>query len=123
LLGRHQLAGLVNPQLPLDLTPMAGEDAFLAAADLLFDTAGVLVVGLVPFTKRLNTGTVEAAPFAAQLAQLRDTHGKPLAVVVDSGLDYAAYRQAFRDAGLPVFDRVETALLGLQVLAGHKPSG
>lgn len=30
LLARYELAGLVNPQLPLDLTPMAGEDAFLA---------------------------------------------------------------------------------------------
>lgn len=123
LLARHQLAGLVNPQLPLDLTPMAGEDAFLAAADLLFDTAGVLVVGLVPFTKRLNTSTIEAAPFAAGLAQVREKHGKPLAVVVDAGRDYEAYRQAFRDAGLPVFDRVETALLGLQVLTGHLPLG
>lgn len=123
LLARHQLAGLVNPQLPLDLTPMAGEDAFLAATDLLCDTAGVLVVGLVPFTKRLNTGSVDAAPFATSLVQLREKHGKPLAVVVDSGLDYAAYRQAFRDVGLPVFDRVETALLGLQVLTGQKPLG
>ncbi len=123
LLDRHQLAGLVNPQLPLDLTPMAGEDAFLATADLLCDTAGVLVVGLVPFTKRLNTGAVDAAPFAARLAQLREKHGKPLAVVVDSGLDYAGYRQAFRDAGLPVFDRVESALLGLHVLTGPKPLG
>ena len=102
---------------------MAGEDAFLAAVDLLCDTAGVLVVGLVPFTKRLNTGSVEAVPFAAAMARLREKHGKPLAIVVDSGLDYAAYRQAFRDAGLPVFDRVETALLGLQVLTGHNPLG
>ncbi len=123
LLERHQLAGLVNPQLPLDLTPMAGEDAFLATADLLCDTAGVLVVGLVPFTKRLNTGAVDAAPFAARLTQLREKHGKPIAVVVDSGLDYAGYRQAFRDAGLPVFDRVESALLGLSVLTGQKPLG
>jgi acyl-CoA synthetase (NDP forming) len=115
-LTRQQLAGLVAPQLPLDLTPMAGEDAFLSAADIALGAAGVLVVGLVPFTKRLNTGAAEAVPFATALAKLRDRHGKPIAVVVDAGADYESYRQAFRAVGLPVFDRVETALLGLRTL-------
>jgi acyl-CoA synthetase (NDP forming) len=76
----------------------------------------VLVVGLVPFAKRLNTGAAEAVPFATALAKLRDRHGKPIAVVVDAGADYESYRQAFRAVGLPVFDRVETALLGLRTL-------
>jgi acyl-CoA synthetase (NDP forming) len=115
-LTRQQLAGLVAAQLPLDLTPMAGEDAFLSAADIALGAAGVLVVGLVPFTKRLNTGAAEAVPFATALAKLRDRHGKPIAVVVDAGADYESYRQAFRAVGLPVFDRVETALLGLRTL-------
>jgi acyl-CoA synthetase (NDP forming) len=115
-LTRQQLAGLVAAQLPLDLTPMAGEDAFLSAADIALGAAGVLVVGLVPFTKRLNTGAAEAVPFATALAKLRDRHGKPIAVVVDAGADYEGYRQAFRAVGLPVFDRVETALLGLRTL-------
>ena len=117
LLAVHGLAGLVAPRLPLDLTPMAGEAAFLAAADILLGTSGMLVVGLVPFTRRLATTLETAAPFAAALAQLRDAHGKPLAVAVDAGADYASYRRAFREVGLPVFDRVETALLGLRTLA------
>ncbi len=110
------LAGLVTPQLPLDLTPMAGEDAFLAAAEILLEEVTLLVVGLVPFTRRLNTTSAEAAPFAAALAQLRDKFGKPIAVAVDAGADYAGYREAFGAVGLPVFDRVETALLGLKTL-------
>jgi acyl-CoA synthetase (NDP forming) len=117
ILARHELAGLVVPQLPLDLTPMAGEDAFLAAAEVLLGAAGVLVIGLVPFTRRLRTAPAGAARFAAALAKLRDTHGKPVAVAVDAGGDYAGYRRAFAEAGLPVFDRVETALLGLRTLA------
>ena len=117
LLTAHELAGLVTPQLPLDLTPMAGEAAFLAAADILLGTSGMLVIGLVPFTRRLNTTPETAAPFAAALAKLRDTHGKPVAVAVDAGADYAGYRRAFSDVGLPVFDRVETALTGLRTLA------
>jgi acetyltransferase len=117
VLARHELTGLVTPQLPLDLTPMAGEDAFLDTADILLGAAGVLVVGLVPFTRRLDTAPAGAARFAAALAKLREMHGKPVAVAVDAGEDYADYRRAFRDAGLPVFDRVESALLGLRTLA------
>ncbi len=117
VLARHELAGLVAPKLPLDLTPMAGEDAFLAAAEILMDAAGVLVVGVVPFTRRLGTEAARAARFAAALAKLRDAHDKPVAVAVDAGVDYDGYRRAFREAGLPVFDRIETALLGLRTLA------
>jgi acyl-CoA synthetase (NDP forming) len=117
MLARHELAGLVTPQLPLDLTPMAGEDAYLAAAEILLGTAGVLIVGVVPFTRRLDTEPAGAARFAAALASMRDAHHKPIAVAVDAGADYDGYRHAFRDAGLPVFDRVETALLGLRTLA------
>ena len=117
VLARHQLGGLVAPQLPLDLTPMAGEEAFLDAADILLGAAGVLVLGLVPFTQRLNTTPETAAPFATALARLRDRHGKPVAVAVDAGDDYAGYRRAFSDVGLPVFDRVESALLGLRTLS------
>ena len=117
VLARHELAGLVTPQLPLDLTPMAGEGAFLAAAEILIGAAGVLVVGVVPFTRRLGTEPAGAARFAAALATLRDAHNKPVAVAVDAGVEYDGYRRAFREAGLPVFDRIETALLGLRTLA------
>jgi acyl-CoA synthetase (NDP forming) len=116
LLARHQLSGLVNPQLPLDLTPMAGEEAFLAAVDLVLGSAALLIVGLVPFTRRLNTARAGAAPFAAELAKLAAKHGKPVAVAVDAGADYDDYRAALGEAGLVVFDRVETALLGLRTL-------
>lgn len=117
VLVRHELAGLVTPQLPLDLTPMAGEDAFLAAAEILLGASGVLIVGVVPFTRRLGTEPAGAARLAAALATLRDSHNKPVAVAVDAGGEYDGYRHTFRAAGLPVFDRVETALLGLRTLA------
>lgn len=117
VLTRHRLTGLVNPRLPLDLTPMAGEAAYLDTADILLGTADVLIVGLVPFIRLFHTTPAEAAPFATALAKLRDTHGKPIAVAVDAGADYDSYRDVFRTASLPVFDRVETALLGLRTLA------
>ncbi|HND62584.1 MAG TPA: hypothetical protein PLB90_13970, partial [Opitutaceae bacterium] len=117
MLEREGLTGLVTPQAPLDLTPMAGESAFLAAAEILLQEAGVLVIGLVPFTRRLHTDRAGAVPFAQAVAALRDRYHKPVAIAVDAGLEYESYRGAFRGLGLPVFDRVETALLGLKTLA------
>ena len=116
MLVRHELAGLVTPRLPLDLTPMADEAAFLDAAEILLGNAAILVVGLVPFTRRLDASASGGAKLAAVLRHLGQVRRKPVAVVVDSGPDYGAYRHAFSDAGLPVFDRMETALRGLRVL-------
>lgn len=117
LLQRHELSGLVAPRLPLDLTPMAGPSDFIAATALLLETAAVLVLGLVPFTRRLDTSREGAAKLARVLAGLRDVHRKPIAVVVDSGADYADFRRAFAQAGLPVFTTMESALRGLRALS------
>lgn len=117
-LQRHGLGGLVAPRLPLDLTPMASEDAFLETADLLLHDADLLVIGLVPFTRRLESTGSGAANFAQSVANIARTHAKPIGVVVDAGADYEDYRAAFSAAGLPVFTRVEDALLGLRVLGG-----
>jgi acyl-CoA synthetase (NDP forming) len=115
-LTKHNLAGLVAPRLPLDLTPMAEEPGYLAAADILLRDCAVLVVGLVPFTRKLGTSGDAARKFAHQLAALGRKHGKPVAVAVDAGADYEEYRTAFTAAGVPAFDRIETALLGLKLL-------
>lgn len=115
-LAQHRLAGLVAPRLPLDLTPMAEEPAYLAAADVLLRDGAVLVVGLVPFTRKLGTDGKPARDFASRLAQLGRKHGKPVAVAIDAGPGYDEYRAAFVAEGLAVFDRVENALLGLRLL-------
>lgn len=128
-LVQHQLAGLVSPRLPLDLTPMADEAAYLSAAEILLRDCAVLVVGLVPFTKKLNTPTrtgaaepgdpalqAGARAFAEKLATLARTAGKPVAVAIDAGPAYEDYRAAFNAAGVPAFDRIESALLGLRAL-------
>jgi len=117
ILGRHELSGLVSPRLPLDLTPMADEAAFLDAADLLLAHAAVVVVGLVPFTRRLRTDRDGGRALAGALADLARRQGKPLAVAVDAGDAYAGFRAEFAAAGLPVFARTEDALLGLRVLS------
>ncbi len=110
------LAGVVNPRLPLDLTPMAGESAYLRAAEILVQgDANVLIIGLVPFTPRLKTGD-EARSFAGALAALTRASGKPIGVVIDAGADYRDFKNSFVEAGLPVFDRFEDAVRGIKTL-------
>ncbi|WP_291272628.1 acetate--CoA ligase family protein [Geothrix sp.] len=117
----HGLTGLVSPRLPLDLTPMADEAAYLASADLLLASeADVLVVGLVPLTRRLGTADPAVfGPFARALADLARQHGKWVGVAVEGGHLYDAYRQGLREAGLPVFLTMEEALEGLQLIASE----
>lgn len=111
------LEGIVNPQFPLDLTPMARESACLASAEILTrGNAETLILGLVPFTPRLNTG-VEARLFAAALASLARSSGKPVGVVIDAGNAFLDFRSAFMEQGLPVFDRFEDAIRGLRTIA------
>jgi acyl-CoA synthetase (NDP forming) len=111
------LSGIVNPQLPLDLTPMARESACLGAAEILArGAAEILVVGLVPFTPRLRTGS-DACLFAAGLASVARRSGKPIGIVIDAGDVFAEFRGVFVEQGLPVFDRFEDAIRGLRTLA------
>ncbi|MBI2814738.1 MAG: acetate--CoA ligase family protein [Opitutae bacterium] len=123
LLVRHKLDGLVAPRLPLDLTPMAGLADFIAASALLLSSEAVLVLGLVPFSRQLDTSPAGAAQLLRLLSALRDVHRKPIAVVVDSGPEYDGFRDTFRRAGLPVFQSMEAALQGLRALGVGAASG
>ena len=110
------LSGIVNPQLPLDLTPMAHDSACLGAAEILArGTAETLIVGLVPFTPRLKTGS-EARLSAAAFASVAKRCGKPIGIVIDAGEVFTDFRSAFVEQDLPVFDRFEDAIRGLRTL-------
>jgi len=119
LLEAHKLAELVNPRLPLDVTPMADEAAYLGAARLVAATAAdTLVIGLVPFTRRLDTtDPANMDAFAGALAALARESGKRVGVAVEGGALYEPYREALMKAGLPVFLTMEKALQGLRILA------
>ena len=100
---------------------MADEAAYLDSARLLLRTeADVVVLGLVPLTKRLDTSDPAAyGAFAAALAALAREHGKWVGVAVEGGPLFDAYRQALREAGLPVFLSMEEALEGLRLIASE----
>lgn len=120
LLEQHGLQGLVAPRIPLDLTPMADEGVFLDCARLLAASgADTLLFGMVAFTSRLETqDSGKMGAFAEALAALARTSGKRIGVAVEGGLLFQAYRQAFAQAGLPVFTSAERALMGLRLLSG-----
>jgi acetate---CoA ligase (ADP-forming) len=119
LLEAHKLQNLVAPRLPLDVTPMADEAAYLDCCRLAADTAAdTLVVGLVPLTRRLETvdrAGMEA--FATSLLAIGRESGKRIGVAVEGGTLYQPYREALARMGLPVFPSMEKALAGLQALA------
>jgi len=119
LLEAHKLTELVNPRLPLDVTPMADEEAYLACAALAARSAAdTVVIGIVPLTMRLDTWDEgKMAAFAGRLAEVAKTSGKRLGVAVEGGPLFEPYRQALMNAGLPVFLSMEKALLGLRLLA------
>lgn len=119
LLVTHKLQDLVAAHLPLDLTPMADEQAYLACARLVAASAAdTVVVGLVPLTMRLETWDGDKMKaFAEALAAVATDSGKRLGAVVEAGPIFEPYRQALRQAGLPVFSSMERALRGLKALA------
>lgn len=118
ILRAHGLENLVSPHLPLDITPMAAEAAYRAIQDLILDgDAKVLVVGLVPFTRKLELEAIQrATAFARDLRSQAEQKGKAVALVVDAGPSYDPMRKALATGGLPVFTRMEEALEGLKVL-------
>jgi acyl-CoA synthetase (NDP forming) len=119
LLIDHKLQDLVAAHLPLDLTPMADEAAYLASAKLVAATAAdTVLVGLVPLTMRLETRDPDRMQaFAEALAAVAETSGKRIGVAVEGGPIFEPYRQALQGAGLPVFPSMERALQGLRLLA------
>lgn len=123
-----KLSHLVNVANPLDLTPMAGESAYEAAARVLLDSDEVdaLVVCVVPLTPALKTTAEELADPAAlpaRLPRLLREHRKPLVFVVDCGPLYDPLALAVRAAGIPVFRSSDQAIRSLGHYLDHRAGG
>lgn len=111
---------------PLDVTPMLGDEAFVAAAAALLDDPGVDVgvVGCVPLTPALDTPLEGTAPLpepgggdvTSRLVELWRRTTKPWVAVVDAGPGHDWMRRRLRAAGVPVvrsMDRVGPAVRGV----------
>ncbi|CAG0958288.1 Trans-feruloyl-CoA synthase FCS1 [Phycisphaerales bacterium] len=125
VLGRHHLAGLVNARNPLDLTPMANEAAYEAAARVLLDCEEIdaLLVSAVPLTPALATTPDEIEKhesIADMLVRLAGASDKPVAATVDSGAAYEPLVQRIRERGIPVFRGADQAVQALGRYLGHR---
>ena len=117
-LSRHGLDALVNTRNPLDLTPMADEEAYEACAKAMLADDGIdaVIVSCVPLTPQLRT-TVDELKQGGSLGDrlppmLRDA-AKPLIAVIDSGAAYEPMAHAIRAGGVPVFRSADQAVRSL----------
>jgi acyl-CoA synthetase (NDP forming) len=117
--AQARIDGFVDVHHPLDLTPIAGDQAFVDAAAAVLADPGVHVgvIGCVPLTAALATlpGEVDRDGGVTQrLLALWKGSSKALVAVVDSGSLYDAFAARLEAAGLPVFRSADraTRLLG-----------
>jgi acyl-CoA synthetase (NDP forming) len=122
LLGRHGMQGLVATANPLDLTPMADEAVYLDCVEAMIGFgAGVVLLGLVPLSEQLDTGQLtRTEAFAAGLRAMAKSSGVLVGIVVDAGVPYQRYKAVFEQQGFPVFDGMDMAILGINVLKNSR---
>lgn len=113
-----KLATLVNVRNPLDITPMASEDAYQACIEALVEDNHVdaVVVACVPLTPQLLTTADEllrAGSLADRLPALLRHSPKPIIAVIDSGPPYDAMARRLREGGVPVFRTCDQAVRSL----------
>jgi acyl-CoA synthetase (NDP forming) len=118
---RCRIDQVVDVHNPIDLTPMAGDEAYAQVVETLLTDpdADAVVVGIVPLTAALNTlepgpGHREdcraAGAIVARLAALGRDDGKPWIAVVDAGALYDGMSRALVTAGIPTFRSADRAL-------------
>jgi acyl-CoA synthetase (NDP forming) len=122
ILERHGMLGLVAAANPLDLTPMADEDVYFDCVEAMIGFgAGVVMLGLVPLSEQLDTHQLtQAEAFAARLKLLAQSQGRLVGIVIDAGVPYQGYKAVFERQGFPVFDGMDMAVLGINVLKNSR---
>jgi acyl-CoA synthetase (NDP forming) len=128
---RCRIDQVVDVHNPIDLTPMAGDEAYAQVVDTLLKErdADAVVVGIVPLTAALNTlaagtghGEDVTAPdgIVARLTALRRDEGKPWIAVVDAGGLYDEMARALLTAGIPTFRSADRALRLFEVFCADR---
>lgn len=114
ILKKHNLDALVSPRNPLDVTPMAGEDAYGALVDTALKSPEIdaIIVSCVPLAPSLRTLGDELTDEGTlpRLAEAWSKSDKPVVFVCDAGSEYDPLRIAIREAGLPVFRSADEAM-------------
>jgi acyl-CoA synthetase (NDP forming) len=112
VIKENKLEGLVSVANPLDVTPMASERVYSQAIRVMaLGDVDAVVAGIVPLTEKLDVfDESKATEFARELRQISLHSGKPVTVVIDSGVLYDQYAQLFMKEGLAVFRSMDIAL-------------
>jgi acyl-CoA synthetase (NDP forming) len=131
LLAGVGAGGVVDVHNPLDVTPMADDEAFAALAEAVVGSSAVDVgvVGVVPLTAELATlprgpghdedlGSPDAV--AARLVDLWRRTSKAWVAVVDGGPLYDPFVAALEAGGIPVFRTADRAMRALDAVVGAR---
>lgn len=110
ILTSHKLSEIVTATNPLDITPMASDDVYYECSRKILqaEESEMLILGLVPLTVMIETDDEnEMNRYASRLKQLSTETKKPIAVIIDAGIDYLKLKQCFTEKGLPVFNSIQ----------------
>lgn len=125
-LGIDRLQDVHNP---LDVTPVADDEAFVGCARAVLEDEGVdaAVISPVPMTPAMQTlppspayreNMLSAGGFVPRMTELFRAVRKPIVLNIDAGEIYDPLAAALEDAGMPVFRRSDEALRFLRKYVG-----
>jgi acyl-CoA synthetase (NDP forming) len=125
VLSRHKLDQLVNARNPLDLTPMANEQAHEDCIRVLLEAEEVdaVIASFVPLGPSMLTTADEierAGSMGQRLPRLLAEANKPLIAVIDSGAQYDPLVKMIRAGGVPVFRSADQATRSLGCYLCHR---
>ncbi len=124
-LAGFKLDKLVNARNPLDVTPMATDEAYAQCVRVLLESPEVdaVLASLVPLTPAMLTTPDEIrkpGSLVERLPKLFADANKPVVVSIDSGPHYDALVQGIRAAGVPVFRSCDQAIRSLGRYLCHR---
>ncbi len=132
LLAEHKLDSLVDTKNPLDLTPMANDQAWKLATQAMLEDENVdgAIVSIVPLTAAMQTlepgsghreNYRDPGAMLASLTELKKSCDKPFVVSIDSGPLYDSMANALKAAGIAVFRYSDEATrhLAIHLSAGE----
>jgi indolepyruvate ferredoxin oxidoreductase beta subunit len=124
-LARHKLDKLVNARNPLDLTPMAGDQAHEDCIRVLLESEELdaVIASFVPLSPVMLTTASEiehSGSIGARLPKLLAEANKPLVSVIDCGAQYEPLVALIRAGGVPVFRSADQATRSLGCYLCHR---
>jgi indolepyruvate ferredoxin oxidoreductase beta subunit len=124
-LARHKLDKLVNARNPLDLTPMAGDQAHEDCIRVLLESEELdaVIASFVPLSPVMLTTASEiehSGSIGARLPKLLAEANKPLVSVIDCGAQYEPLVAMIRAGGVPVFRSADQATRSLGCYLCHR---